>query len=770
MPALCNSKEVKQFLGLVGYYRKFVPHFAALSRPLTKLTCKDKVFKWTHECRKAFNTLKESLCEQPILKYADTKKGYTLYTDASKYGWAGMLTQVHTTEIEGKTVTTDHPVAYVSRLFRGSQLNWAALTTEAYAIYMSVKKLSFYLTDATVLLKRDHLPLKKFLQKNTLNNNVNNWAMELEAFNIRFQHVIGKTNILVDTLSCLAHIDPDARLDPENAGWEFSYYVFETLPKLSSPNTVQVCEILSGDNVIKPDPDLQEPFIQQLTSPLTLEQLQALQAQDEKCTTLADMLRQGKLDPIAYSIEDGVLYHRVTEGGQSFHAIYIPKTPQSLIQSILKAAHNDSGHNGFPRTYSAIRRLYYWKGIKEDVRQHCTNCYTCQLHRTAAVKFEAKQFKPSMKPMDFIAMDLIGEFHPPSCHGNRYALTGVCMLTDFTWCIPIKSKKASDVARAYMQHVYSILGGSTKIFTDNGTEFKNEVFKEMLQTPGTEKLIHSPPYGPQSNRRIEGFHCYLKACIAKHMRTRLEWDEATAMATAAYNHFPNMSAKESAFFLMYGRDPVNKLSAILNVPRRYLGDITGFPDLEALKNMYQMVAQQLMNSRECYVKSNKYNKIPDHGILVGDLVFIKDHTAKSFAPKYKEDFQVVQIYGTNALQVSNKRGKLHNVHIRDVRKINMTEEVATQLKEVYNKDRTAKNLIPQGRIPDLGWNTDQQGREMQQLPVETQPEATVTQTTPDQGERPPSSRLRSKTKTTETFKHLDPLERNPAKWTNRMQS
>ena len=120
----------------------------------------------------------------------------------------------------------------------------------------------------------------------------------------------------------------------------------------------------------------------------------------------------------------------------------------------------------------------------------------------------------------------------------------------------------------------------------------------MLQTLGTEKLIHSPPYRPQSNGRIEGFHCYLKACIAKHMHTGLEWDKVTAMATAAYNYFPNMSAKESAFFLMYGRDPVNKLSTILNAPRRYLGDITGFSDLEALKNMYQMVAQQLMNSRE----------------------------------------------------------------------------------------------------------------------------------------------------------------------------
>ena len=362
-------------------------------------------------------------------------------------------------------------------------------------------------------------------------------------------------------------------------------------------------------------------------------------------------------------------------------------------------------------------------------------------------------------------MDLIGEFHPPSSPGNRYTLTGVCMLTGFTWCIPIKSKKAADDARAYMQHVYSVLGGSTKILTDNGTEFKNEVFRDVLQKLGTEKLIHSPLYRPQSNGRIERFHRYLKVCIAKHMKNGLEWDQITAMATTAYNYFPNMSAKESVFFLMYGRDPVNKLSSILNAPRKYLCDNAGLPDLEALKNIYQMVAQQLYNSRQCYIKDNKYNKVPDHGILVGDLVLVKDHTAKSFEPKYKEDYHVVQIYGTNALQVSDKRGKLHNVHITDVKCINMTEKVTTQLEQIYNKGRKAKNLIPQGLIPDLGWNTDQQGKKRQTLQKEKLPEVAVTQTTPIQVEGPPSSRLQSKTnknKSTDQQDHQDPPERNPA--------
>ena len=107
----------------------------------------------TPECQILFELLKSFLCGEPILKYADTSKPYTLYTNASKYSWAGVFTQSHTTVIDGKSVTTDHPVVFVSGLFRSCRLNWAALTKEAYTIYMSVKKLSFYLIQADVVLK-----------------------------------------------------------------------------------------------------------------------------------------------------------------------------------------------------------------------------------------------------------------------------------------------------------------------------------------------------------------------------------------------------------------------------------------------------------------------------------------------------------------------------------------------------------------------------------------------------------------------------------------
>ena len=259
MPAPKDVKEIKQFLGLTGYYRKFVPRFTDISRPLTTLMQKDRKFEWTPACQKSFELLKETLCGEPVLKYADTSKPYTLYTDASTFGWAGVLTQSHTTIIDGKSTTTDHPVTFVSGLFRGSQLNWAALMKEAFAIYMSVKKLSFYLTDAQILLRSDHKPLEKFLLKNTLNSKVNNWAMELEDFNIQFDYIKGSNNILADTLSRLIAIEPDTPLTLEGQGYEFSYAIFEEFPKVKT-KTYEVNEVIVGmEKEIKNDPDLEEP-------------------------------------------------------------------------------------------------------------------------------------------------------------------------------------------------------------------------------------------------------------------------------------------------------------------------------------------------------------------------------------------------------------------------------------------------------------------------------------------------------------------------------
>ena len=154
MPPPKSPKEVKQFLGLIGYHHKFVLRFSDLAQPLNALTRKDVRFEWTPICQESFEMLKTSLMKEPILTYPDPSLPYVLFTDASKYAWVHVLTQEKTHDIEGKEVKILHPITYMSCLFRGSQMNWACLTKEAYAIYMLIKKLAYYLEDADITLKK----------------------------------------------------------------------------------------------------------------------------------------------------------------------------------------------------------------------------------------------------------------------------------------------------------------------------------------------------------------------------------------------------------------------------------------------------------------------------------------------------------------------------------------------------------------------------------------------------------------------------------------
>ena len=130
-----SPKEVKQFLDLIGYYRKFVPRFADLTRPLNALMRKNTEFEWAQQCQDSFELLKTSLMMDPILTYPDPMC-YVLFMDASKYPWACVLTQEKTHIFDEKEIKLLHPITYMSGLFRGSQLNWACLTKEAYAIYV----------------------------------------------------------------------------------------------------------------------------------------------------------------------------------------------------------------------------------------------------------------------------------------------------------------------------------------------------------------------------------------------------------------------------------------------------------------------------------------------------------------------------------------------------------------------------------------------------------------------------------------------------------
>ena len=165
-------------------------------------------------CQTAFDMLKGFLLEEPVLKYPKPDQPYILYTDTSKYAWAGFLTQAYKHILDGKETEIYHSVTYVSGLFRGRQINWAALVKEAYAIYMAARKLHYYISNADTTIRSDHMPLRKFLLKNTKNATVNNWAVGIEDYNLKFEYIKGVKNTLADTMSRLVCLDPNAALPP----------------------------------------------------------------------------------------------------------------------------------------------------------------------------------------------------------------------------------------------------------------------------------------------------------------------------------------------------------------------------------------------------------------------------------------------------------------------------------------------------------------------------------------------------------------------------
>ena len=318
--------------------------------------------------------------------------------------------------------------------------------------------------------------------------------------------------------------------------------------------------------------------------------------------------------------------------------------------------------------------------MHKDILRYCKGCSQCAKHQVEKRKFIEQSVKPRAQPMEFISMDLVGEFHPLSSKGNRYALTAICMLTNFVFCIPLKNKSASEIVTAWRNHIAFPFGISRKILTDNGTEFKNSLFTEVVKELGLERKIYSPPYRPQSNGVLKGFHKFLKAPFAKHISRHKEWDNVTAMAAASYNYMPNQHSKEAPFLVMFGRDAVTNIGHI-TVPRyRYMGTEELILDLEIMSNIYQCQIINLQLARHCALKLKVGDTQPSlkMNLAVCDLVLARDHASKTFMPKYKVDFRIVRILG-NKVEVKDNHGKLSFYHISDIKKTDMITKLICQL-------------------------------------------------------------------------------------------
>ena len=242
--------------------------------------------------------------------------------------------------------------------------------------------------------------------------------------------------------------------------------------------------------------------------------LQKLQ-EDVFCKNIINQIEKGNItDRQLYLVKDNILKRYVIEGNNTHETTVVPR---ALTGQILRMAHDELGHNGTHRTYTILKRLYYWKGLKPSIEKHIKMCYQCQKRNKQVVKYATLHFDVATFPMQFISMDLIGEFHPPISRKHQYALMVICMLTVYVFCVPLKTKTSEEVIQAYIDNVCSKFGGSLKMLSDNGTKFKNKMFEQISKELGLEYKLYTPPYHPASNGRMEGFHAFLKVCITKHM-------------------------------------------------------------------------------------------------------------------------------------------------------------------------------------------------------------------------------------------------------------
>ncbi|CAC5388237.1 unnamed protein product [Mytilus coruscus] len=202
LPAPINVKEVRSFIGMFSYYRRFVPNFSKISIPLVELTKKYAKFNWTDECQRAFEYLKDSLTVIPLLAYPDLTKRYTLYTDASDDTIGACLTQpCNDNEEVLYGVKNEKPIYFLSHKLSDTQTRWSTIEKEAFSIHYALQKLDHYLHNAEFTIKTDHKPLKYILESPMQNKKIQLWALGITGYNCKIEWLAGTENTIADYLS-----------------------------------------------------------------------------------------------------------------------------------------------------------------------------------------------------------------------------------------------------------------------------------------------------------------------------------------------------------------------------------------------------------------------------------------------------------------------------------------------------------------------------------------------------------------------------------------
>ena len=470
-PSPTTQKELRQFLGLASYYRRFVKGFASIAAPLNHLLEKGKPWEWTKVCEHAFSSLKKMLTTSPILAYPDFEIEFTVDCDASGDGLGAVLSQC----IGGG----ENVISYASRSLTKPEKKYCATRKEMLALVWAVGQFRPYLLGRPFTVRTDHSALQWLYSFKEPEGQVARWLESLAEYEFTVQHRPGKKHTNADALSRVPCQDAPA----VNAN---SIPLDRTDSWLSQLSKREIRELQSRDEGI-------EQVIEWVEHPKT---------QPQRCPPSASHVMKSLWAQKKYlEVIDGVLYRRWEDaGGGGLNKCFQLVIPPSLVPTVLAELHDSptAGHLGVGKVLEKVRRRFYWVGQRRDVQGWCDSCNLCgstkspPKHRHAPLQADV-----STTPMQRVAMDILGPL-PLTPRSNKYVLVIGDYFTKWTEAFAIPDMETVTVARVFVNEFVSRFGAPTHLHTDQGRSFESSLIKELCQLMGIVKTRTSPYHRNQT--------------------------------------------------------------------------------------------------------------------------------------------------------------------------------------------------------------------------------------------------------------------------------
>ena len=418
-PKPTNCKHVKQFLGLVNYFRDHVAHISVLMRPMQQMILKyekARRVEWTPEAEDSFEKIKNAIADAAKLYFVDddiAKNPVILEVDACDYGIGAYLYQMQ----DGQ----EHPIQFISKALNTTQLKWATGEKEAYAIFYGIKKLRPLLRDIYFTLRTDHKNLTYINE--SASAKVNRWKLELMEYNFDCEHVAGVKNVVADSLSRLMTLRGNAKVNG-----------YENL-KISPAHGLAVLALPEG----------------------------------------------GKLSPF--------------------------KTTKEVYKLLAKCHNKFQGHSGVERTY--LRAVQIADSLKEKipnlrahVQDYIKKCPCCQKMSQLKAPILSRRFITSTyTPNERIYIDSIGPLVADD-KNNIHIVTVIDGFSRWIELYAVPDVSAETAAKVALLDWVGRFGLPLQIMTDGGTQFTNDLWDELSQLIGSEKL-ESFPHSHEENGLIE---------------------------------------------------------------------------------------------------------------------------------------------------------------------------------------------------------------------------------------------------------------------------